>query len=184
LRTKNSYDQIKIRRLAQADAPYVGVLDIVERVFLLLKGSEREVKATGDEGRRPSVAELAAAVERLFPGKHNLQKAIKMIENALSRLRKDPRYPLVRPYKKPVVEMLVDGSEVIRNYIAFLMGKAFVAIVNARAQRRIEGERRWMKQNEKNVNIRKVTKELDEYERQLIAKANSRRRRGRGSSNP
>lgn len=182
MKTRNQFRSSKMVEIEKIWDRYNG-LDPVERMFMVVEELSRKAIALHDHTQLPSHNELAKIFDGIFvnpkTGQPTYVPAIKWIKRLLSYLRKDKGHPHIRPYTEMHVEELIDGTEVVRNYVNFLRGKKAVIFVNQRLEIQKMGLEEIQKQNRDLEDVRKVAKELDLYRMELELKnRDAKKRRG------
>lgn len=185
MKTKNQFRSSKMKEIQQIWEMYPD-LSLHERLYAVIHPFVKKSLESQDHLHLASVNECARVFEGLFINPKTgmpTADAINWIRRLLTRIKKDKGHPHIRPYTQPFVEVTVDGQEVIRYYITFLMGSKAIKEMNLRLEKQVTGLKEAQKQNKETFNPKKVMKEADEYMAYLELKqreANEKkRRRGR-----
>lgn len=154
-----------------------------EKLFMVLDHFVTEAIRTDDHTKLPSYGELAKKFDGLYINPKTgrpTSDAINWVMKLVSMIRRDKGHPHIRPYTAPFVETLVDGTEVVRNYLNLLMGKKAIASVNAKLEAQKQGLTQSQRMNRELENVKRVKKEIDHYREELQARQDDANRRKRG----
>ena len=180
MKTQNQDRKEKVKEIKGILSLYPD-LERHEQMFMVLDTLEERAIKTNDHTKRASHKELGKGFEPLYQA-GPIGWLIVQSQRLISQVRRDRRHPHIRPYCRPYLETLVNGLEVIREYVEILAGRQAIRKANERLQRLAIGAKEAIKANNALQNTRRVKKEVTEYRQELEAKqldANNRRRRRR-----
>ena len=173
MKTKNQFRTSKMIEIEKIWDRYK-YLDPVERMFMVIQELSTKALDMNDHTQLPSHNELARIFDGVFlnpkTGLPTYVPAVLWIKRLLSYIRKDNGHPHIRPYTEMHVELLADGTEVVRNYVNFLRGKKAVIFVNQRLEEQKMGLEEIQKQNKDLENTGMVKKEIFLYKMELELK--------------
>lgn len=184
MKTKNQFRKSKMQEIMTIYDLYPD-LELHERLFMVLDELVRKAIHKNDHTELASFNEFARIFEGLFINPKTgrpTADALNWINKLVTRIRRDKGHPHIRPYTEAFIEILADGTEVVRYYLNLLRGSKAVTYVNLRLEKQKQGIKENQAKNRDLVNVKRVMKEAEQYRDQLIMKQQdaTRKRKKRG----
>jgi hypothetical protein len=182
MKTKNPFRKDKMEEIDQIWKQYPD-LTPSERLFVVLDELVRKATHAADHTKLASLNEYAKVFNGIFVNAKTgrpTDESLNWIRKLVTLIRKDKGHPHIRPYTEPHIEVLVDGTEVVRYYLNLLRGTRAVTYVNNRLEMQRQGLKESQAANRDLANVKKVMKEADLYRGELEVKqqeANDKKRR-------
>jgi hypothetical protein len=172
MKTKNMYRDSKVREMEGIRDLYPDLAQH-EQKFVIIQDLFKQYQVSGDHQKLGSLDEYS----KVFNGIYIHPKtgrpcadSVNATRRLLTVIRKDKGHPHIRPWIQPFVEVLADGTEVIRNYVTLLVGRQAVNYQNVKLETQRQGLKESQKANNDCVNTRRVKKELEQYRVELEIK--------------
>jgi hypothetical protein len=184
MKTKNQFRKQKCEEIERIWDLYPD-LSASERLFMVLDDLVRKAIQTNDHTKLASYNELGRVFNGLFlnpkTGQPTLE-SINWVRRLTTLIKRDKSHPHIRPYTEAFIEILADGTEVVRYYLNLLRGSKAVTYVNNRLESQKQGLKENQAKNRDLVNVRKVMKEAERFRDELIIKQQdaTRKKRKRG----